>query len=722
MSLPCPRALARCMLIASATALISCGSTDESSNVAVQLSAVDPDAAPFPSDRHTVLDSAQLSGRRMALPKPDCAVRASDCQDVDVLNTLDGFSVAPRFTVPFTGDIDPATVTSDSVYLLHIGSPTELRAGARVGINQIAWDAPSRTLSFKSDELLLDHARYLLVVTNLVRDMQGRPLGGGEWIDEATGLAIGRQAEPGSYRDELRRALALIPAHAGRPMAASLFTTQSATSELAQMAGQVKARSPGPVDFMIATQGGASARAILNVADVTRLLFRRQVGTTQFTDIEQPLASLQVEAGSVAQVGYAYFHSPNYLTSTLQIPPMGTATGAPQQRGETRLLLQVFVPSGTKPAGGWPVVIFGHGFGDSVFGSPWSVASVFAAHGLATASIHVMGHGGGTQGSLQATLASGATVTLPATGRGIDVNGDGSIASTEGSTSPQPYGLLGARDTLRQTVVDLMQLVRQFEAGVDIDGDSVTDFNGQRISYAGQSFGGVYGTMLLGVERSLVAGVPNVGGGNLVDATRLGSLRILRSTSLANRTPSLINLPPLPGVPAPGNLQFDENMALRNEPTLVKHVPGALAIAKVFDRTEWAQQAGAAAAYAPLIRKRPMPGHTAKPIIFQMAKGDKTMPNPTNSEIVRAGGFADRVTYFRNDLAFAANPAMPKDPHGFLTAIANPANRPYAIAAQRQIAEFLSSGGTRTVDPDGTQGMFETPLVGPLPEGLNLIP
>jgi hypothetical protein len=207
-----------------------------------------------------------------------------------------------------------------------------------------------------------------------------------------------------------------------------------------------------------------------------------------------------------------------------------------------------------------------------------------------------------------------------------------------------------------------------------------------------------------------------------MEATRLGTLRALRTNSLAGRTPSLINLPPLPGVPVPANLQFDENMPLRNEPTLVKHVPGAMAIAAVFERGEWAQQAGAAAAYAPLIRKRPLPGQSAKPIVFQMAKGDRTMPNPTSSLIVRAGDFADRVTYFRNDLAVAADPALPKDPHGFMTGIGNPANRPYAIAAQRQIAEFLSSDGARTVDPDGPQGMFEVPLVGPLPEGLNFVP
>ncbi|HYD61783.1 MAG TPA: hypothetical protein VEC35_15565 [Noviherbaspirillum sp.] len=716
------RVLAYGMMLAAVAALAACGGTEDISDVSVRFSSTDPDAAPFPSDRYTVPDATQLSLRRVALPKPDCSVRVSDCEDVDVLNTLDGFSLFPRFTVPFTGDIDPATVNSDSVYLLHVGGPDGLRAGSKVGINEVAWDAPSRTLSFRSDEFFLEHARYLLVVTDNVRDTQGKRLGGGEWIDDTTGRAAGRQAESGSYREELRQALAFVPSNTGRPVAASLFTTHSATAELAKIAGQVKARAPAPVDFMIATRNGASTRALFDVNDVTRMLFRRQVGTAQFSEFEQPLASLQVMPGSVARIGYGYFSSPNYLTSTLQIPATGTATGTPQQRGENRLLVQIFVPAGSKPAAGWPVVIYGHGFSDNLFGSPWSVASTYASYGLATVSIHVAGHGGGSQGSLLVELGSSGTVTLPAAGRGLDVNGDGAISATEGSTAPAPYGLIGARDTLRQTVTDLMQLVRQFEAGVDIDGDGTADFDGRRITYNGQSFGGVYGTMLMGVERSIVAGVPNVGGGDLVEATRLGALRILRTTSLAARKPSLINLPALPNLPAPANLQFDENMPLRNQLPLTKHVPGAMAIAAVFERTSWAQQGGAAAAYASLIRKRPLPGHAAKPLIFQIAKGDKTMPNPTSSLVVRAGDFADRVSYFRNDLAYAANPALPKDPHGFLTNIGSTANRPYAIAAQRMVAEFLSSNGTRTIDPDGEQTIFEMPLVGPLPDGLNYIP
>ena len=45
-----------------------------------------------------------------------------------------------------------------------------------------------------------------------------------------------------------------------------------------------------------------------------------------------------------------------------------------------------------------------------------------------------------------------------------------------------------------------MQLVRQIEVGIDVDGDGSADLNAQRIYYAGQSFGGIYGTIVLGIE------------------------------------------------------------------------------------------------------------------------------------------------------------------------------------------------------------------------------
>ena len=80
---------------------------------------------------------------------------------------------------------------------------------------------------------------------------------------------------------------------------------------------------------------------------------------------------------------------------------------------------------------------------------------------------------------------------------------------------------------------------------------------------------------------------------------------------------------------------------------------------------EWVQQAGNPVAYAPHLRKGPLPGMPEKHVIFQFAKGDQTVPSPTTTAILRAGDLADRATYYRNDLGFAANPALPKNPHTF---------------------------------------------------------
>lgn len=53
-----------------------------------------PAGHPFPSDRFTVADPRQLTGLKVQLPKPNCGARPSDCADLDVLNTLDGFNLA----------------------------------------------------------------------------------------------------------------------------------------------------------------------------------------------------------------------------------------------------------------------------------------------------------------------------------------------------------------------------------------------------------------------------------------------------------------------------------------------------------------------------------------------------------------------------------------------------------------------------------------------------
>ena len=649
---------------------------------------------PFPSNLFTVPDATQITGLRVDLPQPDCSTHPSDCADVAVLETLDGFNIQPRISIPFSAPIDLSTVSSETVFLVGPGDHV-------VGINQVVWEPLTNTLHVESNEQLAQDSTYLLVVTDGIRDTAGAPI-------EATfrhDLNYGQTKDPATkaYRKALLDALPMALAGGVDPdhiADASLFTTQSIDAISRKIRAQLHAT---PVTFAL---GPAGQRTVFPAT--TPIIWNRQVGTTTFSPTPLATAALFVYPGSVAQVAFGSFSSPDYETAAKVIPAVGTRTGTPAVQGTNQVQLTLFVPGGAKPAGGWPTAIFGHGFTDSKNGAPWAVASSLGHAGIATIAINVVGHGFGAAGTYTATTAAGP-LTFPAGGRGIDQNGNGVIDSTEGVSAVGADSLIGNRDGLRQTTIDLMQLVKDVEAGIDVDGDGSGDLSSSRIYYAGQSFGGIYGTQFLGLEPDVRAGVPNVPGGPIIEIARLSpSFRPLVGIALITRTPSLYNNP----APDPAFTNFNENMPLRNVATVVDTVPGASAIQELIDRTEWAQQAANPAAYAPLI---------TAPVIFQFARGDKTVPNPTTSAILRACGCASRATLFRNDLAFAANPAVGKNPHTFLTNIGNPAGVGYALAAQAQIATFFASDGATTVDPDGAGPYFETPT-SMVPEDLAYIP
>ena len=642
---------------------------------------------PFPSNLYSTPDATQATGLRVDLEKPNCAVRPSDCADIDVLNTLDGFNIQPRISVPFSDPIDLATATSDNIFLVGPGYHV-------VGINQVVWEPAANTLHFESDQQLDQSSTYLLVVTNGVHDADGAPLDTTTFRQD---LNFGQTKDPAlkAYRKALLDGLSMARAvgvQSDDIAAASLFTTQTITAISNKIRAQIQASAPGPVSF---TLGAGGVRTVFPLSSLTSISWRRQVGTSTFSPINLSLAALSVFPGKVASVAFGSYASPDYENASKVIPAYGTATGTPAPFTTNTIGLTLFTPSGTKPAGGWPVAIFGHGFTDSRNGAPWAIASSLANAGIATVAINVVGHGFGPDGTYVVTTPTG-TVTLPAGGRAIDQNGSGTFDSTEGVNAAAPQTLIGNRDGLRQTVVDIMQLVRQLQAGVDVDGDGTTDLSMSRLYYGGQSFGGIYGTPLLAVEPAVRAGVVNVPGGPIIEIARLSpSFRILVGISLLSRVPALYN-----AVPNASFTNFNENIPLRNLPLLVDTVPGASAIQQVIDWTEWAQQSANPAGYAP---------HLTNPIILQFARGDQTVPNPTTSAIIRAGGLALRTTVYRNDLAFAANPAVPKNPHAFITNIASASAGAYALMGQAQMATFFATDGATTIDPDGLGPFFETP-------------
>jgi hypothetical protein len=272
-----------------------------------------------------------------------------------------------------------------------------------------------------------------------------------------------------------------------------------------------------------------------------------------------------------------------------------------------------------------------------------------------------------------------------------------------------------------------MQLVRVIEVGIDVDGDGSPDLDSSRVYYFGGSFGGGLGIQFLAIEPAVRVGAFNVPGGaaGRIDLIRLRpAVRGTVGEALASRTPPLINPPGLTsigGIPVDPPF-FNENIPLRNQAPVINDVAGAIEIQEVLENAEWASEYADAAAYAPHLVRDLLPNVSAKSVMFQIAKGDQTGPNPRTTAVVRAADLADRVTFFRNDLAFAEDPAVPKDPHGFfLRYTSSGITGEIARSAEVQVAIFLASQGNIIIHPE-PERFFEVPIVLPLSEDLNFIP
>jgi hypothetical protein len=667
-----------------------------------------PETGPFPTDFLTTPDPSQKTLLRVNLSMPDCGAQPSSCAEISALNELDGFALQPRIRVKFSDAIDPSTLKS-GIVLVWLDNLTRdeqgLGASGKVSaINQVIYDPLTQTAYAKPDDFFDQHRRYALVVTDAVRDSVGDPV----QADPAFVTCV--QQPDSDYCTALGNALGDLSAMVAPQniVAVSTFTTMTATSWLEQ-ARDILAKG-GP--FQITRVTGGSVKT----ANIASVKFHAQVKANPadpagFQDFPIQIPSA-IFAG-VDRVVFNTYKSPRFLNAQQFIAntPTGVELAAPATSDD--ILVHTFVPSSPMPAAGYPVIIFGHGFSENALESPTAVASNFAKAGFAVMAINAVGHGYGPQTRFQIINKDGTNVDLPGGGRGVDLNGDGQILDYEGCvvSVPVPSGL---RDCLRQTVVDLMQLARGIRGGALLEDASGVRLDPSRIYYAGLSLGGIYGSMLLAVDQNIQTAALSSGGGSIVDITRwtqAGFLRDIQRDIVGARTPSLLNA---------GN-NLNDNYVLRNQPTKVNDVPGAIDLQNLFATMEWLQTGGDPLSYATHLSLSPLPDVPAKKVLFLIPQGDLTVPNPEESSLIRAAGMLSSTSLYRNDLAVpiakALGQPLPADPHAFLVNITSTATVLLATAAQQIVSGFLASNGA-TIPMDAVNAqirallrinLFETP-------------
>ena len=605
----------------------------------------------FPSDQFTVPDARQLTGLRVDLPLPDCDELPSRCNEIELLNELDGFDLEPRITIQLDaapdGDLE-ALLTEDNLRLEPVAG------GDAVPLGRFVFDPETRLLYAVPDQLLAEDTEYRIVYA-----------GAGEDVT---------------------------------------FTTMSATRVLAQMRGQLDDGSAYDAAGIADGQRGIDfeqdgTRTVFDSADVVEIV-RYDQRTTDCSDLTAETV-LDTEITGSSLYAFGSFLSPSWLDAARTIPQQPTATGEPAVTGSERVGVTLIVPAGTPPEGGWPVAIFGPGITRSKY-DLFLAADLNAAQGLATFAIDPVGHAYGECSEVGVTtLSSGGSETrFLGFGRGFDQDGDGEITNQEGVSAPSqphPKAPVALRDGLRQTAADVMALVRAIARGVDVDGDGTTDLSTSDINLYAQSLGGIYGTMVTGVDPMLETSVLNVPGGPIVEIARLSPVfRDEVRKSLEAREPCLLN----GGV----NL-FDESLPLLLDPAVTEPAEGAIAIQEALARTNWIDRSGSPETFVPLLRERPLADVGERTFLYQFAYGDETVPNPTSATMVRAGDVADLVAFYRNDRTATAD----SNPHGFLLDPRIQGRN----QAQQQVVDFILSDGETILDPDGGGNTWEVPIADP---------
>jgi hypothetical protein len=683
----------------------------------------------FPDDAFSKADPAQATGRRVnfrqgidypivgGVVQRGCTrATYSICDGYAEMNTLDGFDLQPRVSVPFTGTIKLSSVNDKDFFI------TAGRKGTFVGgMRQLTFDPVTHTLAGISDKFLEEGKHYKIHVTSGIQDAKGKPV-------RACGKACVVRFTTRTASGELVR------------IRKALDAPLSDAANAYRLAGFPDAASSTASRKLSFVQDGTadvfSAASIApSIADPLNGIVRNdQVKIDPKVDgaLHSSAVPNLIPLGAAGYFAFGSFLSPRYqyaspdahtdhpyrVKGTGKKTAAGTLTDGeipavptkrtPKPFGADRLGVAVVTPDPAKFPPPWPAAVYGPGFTRSHY-DLFVTSDYNAAQGILTLATDPSGHGFGPQSTTTVTSA-GKPTTFLSYGRGRDLDGDGKIGTGlndgvgptahfrtgDGGPLPSRKPLDGLQSGLVQTVVDNMALGRALQAGLDIPGIGNGLVDPQRIMYYGLSFGGIYGTMVMGTDPLFHRGLLNVPGGPIVDIARESGFRGDLATTLGRARPSYLN-------GGPGRNGFTEDLPLRNEPPVVISHPGAAQLQELIGSSNWFERTGSPETFAPRIRLRPDPAWAGNPkeIAFQTAYGDGTVPNPTAGTLYRAGNLFDRVVYYRND----KTPTYSSDPHGWL---ADPtlAGR---SSGEQQLTTFLATGQLLNTNPE----QFEVPIADP---------
>ncbi len=554
----------------------------------VPISAADSPSIPFPFDGLF----AGFNDPTLNIPNPSNASFVRDA------NLIDGFSTTASGFLDMTGFVDIATVTPNLIIVnsatgavLKAGSDYVLQGSPATAANSGGVQQP---INQQRTRVLIEPLQPLAPSTRyLVGFKTGAKTKDGAGVIASAAFRILRSATPvaeqtepilGSYSSTQKARLEQLRSQLIRPVVAAFgqlanipetdlvlawsFTTGSTDRTLALLAsGPTGVVGPSPAGGTIAVgSAGASARLI------------RVQNTGITTETAVGVAGGDIYAG-IVQVPYFLANSGGDTHSTAalatfwaadtartdfaakflgQVPCGAFATRATLPDGQTAVpsasttlcfpvpsaksieTLPVLVTAptgGTKPANGWPVVIFQHGITGNR-AQMLALAPALSQAGFVVVAIDLPLHGLASGPFYKNQLFAGSPAAGLMTGeRTFDldlVNNSTGAPGPDGSADPSGThfinlsSLISSRDNLRQAVSDLLNLSKSV-AALDLNNDGTPDIDASQIRFVGHSLGAIVGGTFLGVDTSVGAATLAMTGGGiakLLDASKAFGPRI----------------------------------------------------------------------------------------------------------------------------------------------------------------------------------------------------
>ena len=434
------------------------------------------------------------------------------------MNGLDGFSTVAPMTANFSTTVKADTVKAGSTVRVFevalnssfaiTGVTGELKAGTDYSVNLLPQDANQTTLNVHPLLPLKPKTGYLVVLTDGIQDSAGynalpsqtyaltkltTPLVDADGKSVIPGLSDA-QAQALEPLRQLTNNQEAAAASRGVDRSSIVLSwtvmTQSIDDAFVALGKNLKPLGIG----LQATGLTTAAVPSFNLPGFSDI-YAGALAIPYYLSKDQPLSGYwqTADGGPVTR----YNPLPAAKVMPLQIPVLMTVPNAKSGR--------------SKPANGWPVVIFQHGIThdrtDMI-----ALADALSFEGYATVAIDLPLHGvtnttspfyqKGLERTFDLDLVNNTTYAVGPDGK-IDISGLYFL---------NPTSLLTSRDNFREAAEDLRQLTATLPL-VDLNGDGKPDLDTGHIRFVGHSMGAILGGTFLGIEDNVTSATLGMGGG-----------------------------------------------------------------------------------------------------------------------------------------------------------------------------------------------------------------